>query len=151
MPSIPSPRGFPFSVQDLRSEFDRLLERVWHVGLNTAPLDGQDWAPPVDVFEEADAYQVCIEVPGIPPESIDVCLTGGVLVIKGQKPPPVGGEKVRQLRTECRHGGFCRRYELPGPVREDGIEATARHGVLRITVPKAAEAAGARIRIQTEE
>jgi len=151
MPSLPSPRGFPFSVQDLRGEFDRLLDRVWHVGLNTAPLDGQDWAPPLDVHEEAEAYQICVEVPGIAPESIEITVAGGTLIIRGEKPPHFAGERARLLRAECRHGGFCRRYELPGPVREEAITATTRYGVLRITAPKAAQAAGARIPIRSEE
>ncbi|MBN2563489.1 MAG: Hsp20/alpha crystallin family protein [Phycisphaerae bacterium] len=152
MPSIPSPRNFPFSVQDIRNEFDRLLDRVWHVGLTTAPLDGQDWAPSLDVIEEADAYRVCVEIPGVSGADVEVSILKDTLTIKGTKPAPVKTEEnQRQLRAECRHGGFCRRYELPGPVRDEGVTATSKNGVLDIRIPKKPEALGRKVDVRSEE
>ena len=152
MMNLPNPRGFPFSLQDLRSEFDQLMDRVWHAGLTTAPLDGQDWAPTLDVVEEADAYRVFVELPGVSTESVDVSILGSVLTIRGTKPPPVAKDENRRvLRTECRHGGFCRKYELPGSVREAGVAATCRNGILEIVVPKTPEVMGSKVKIRIEE
>ena len=64
---------FPFrtpeklSIDSLQSELSSLIGRWWHCGLATGPLDGQDWAPPVELTEETDAYRVAIELPGVPP------------------------------------------------------------------------------------
>ena len=74
MPSIPLPREIPFSVQEMREEFDRMLDRVWHGGLSTAPLDGQDWAPRLDVYEHPDHYQVRVEIPGLTADDVQVSI-----------------------------------------------------------------------------
>jgi HSP20 family protein len=152
MPAIPNPRNIPLSLQDLRSEFDRMLDRVWHTGLSTAPLDGQDWAPRIDVFEDGDAYRVYAEVPGVPIEAVDVSILNNTLTIKGTKPPPVKTDENRRcLRAESRFGGFCRRYELPGPARDEGVTATYKNGILEVVVPKAAEVTGSKVKIQSQD
>ena len=153
MPNIPSPRNFPFSVQDIRSEFDRLLDRVWHVGLTTAPLDGQDWAPSLDVIEEADAYRVRAEIPGVTAAGVEVSILNNTLTIRGTKPAPtkMDEEGGRQLRAECRYGGFLRKYELPSPVRDEDVIASCKNGVLDITIPKAPEVRGRKVDVRSEE
>lgn len=153
MPMLPNPRGFPISsLQDLRSEFDQLLDRVWHAGLTTAPLDGQDWAPTLDVMEAPEGYHIFVELPGVPADSVDVSVLNNTLTIRGTKPPPVKtAEKHRMLRTECRHGAFCRKYELPGPVRAEDVSASCRQGILEIVIPKSPEVVGSKVKIRVEE
>lgn len=152
MPNIPSPRDFPFSVQDIRNEFDRLLDRVWHVGLATAPLDGQDWAPCIDVFEEPDAFRVRVEIPGIGADDVDVSILDNILTIKGTKRASIeAGEDRQGLRAECRYGSFCRKYQLPSAVRDEGVTASCRNGVLDVTIPKTPEEKGRKVRIQAED
>ena len=152
MPNIPFPSDLPFSLQNVRKEFDQLLDRVWHVGLTTAPLDGQDWAPSIDVIEEADHFRVRVEVAGMSAEDIDVSILGNVLSIKGCKAPgtaPTNG--AHMLRSECRYGSFCRKYELPGKVREDAVSATCKNGVLELAIPKKPEARGRTVKVNPGE
>lgn len=152
MPGLPNPRNIPFSLQELRTEFDQLLDRVWHVGLNTAPLDGQDWAPCLDVIEEKDAYRVFVELPGVPAENVDVSILANALVIRGTKAPAMKIEEDRRsLRRECRYGTFCRRYEFPSAVREEGIAASYHSGVLEVAIPKVPEEIGNKVKIRVEE
>ena len=152
MPGFQFPTEIPFSFQDVRNEFDRLLDRVWHVGLNTAPLDGQDWAPSIDVVDAGDSYHVRLEVPGMSADQVEVSILSNSLLIRGCKPsPPKPGEGQRQIRAECRYGSFSRKYEFPMPVSEDGIGAACKHGVLDITVPKKPEARGRSIKVTPQE
>lgn len=152
MPIFSFPSDIPTSVQDVRDEFDRLLDRVWHSGLHTAPLDGQDWAPRIDVYEHADVFQVRVEIPGLTAEDVEVSILNGVLIVKGTKAmPEQTGDKIRRLRSECRYGSFCRRYELPAPVRDDAITAACKNGVLNVTVPKAPEAQGHSVKIESAD
>ena len=158
MPNISFPRDFPFSIDDMRSEFDRLLDRVWHGGLKTAPLDGQDWAPCIDVNDEGSGYHIRVEIPGLCAEDVEVSILDGVLSIRGNKPhpgkpdtPDTPGEKAGRLRTECRYGGFCRKYEFPLPVEEGGVKAACKYGVLDITVPKVHEAKGRSVVVKSED
>ncbi len=151
MPNIPFPSDLPFSVQEIRNEFDRLLDRVWHGGLSTAPLDGQDWAPPLDVYEHPDRFQVRVEMAGVAAEDVDVSILEGVLTVRGTKAPPQQtGETGRRLRSECRYGRFCRKFELPAAVQENAISASHKNGVLNIEVPKSPEVRGRSVKIDSQ-
>ena len=98
MSKIPFPSDIPFSMQEMRDEFERMLDRVWHSGLSTAPLDGQDWAPRLDVYDQPDGYHVRVEVPGLRADDVEVSILGNVLTIKGTKVmPEQSGEAVRRF------------------------------------------------------
>jgi HSP20 family protein len=151
MPGFQFPSELP-SFNDVRNEFDRLLDRVWHVGLNTAPLDGQDWAPAMDVIDEGERYRVRLEVPGLTGEQVEVSILNNTLVVRGTKAgPPRPTEGQRQLRGECRFGSFGRRYEFPSPVAEDGVTATCKLGVLDITITKRPEPKGRTIPVSVQD
>jgi HSP20 family protein len=152
MPDIPFPRGIPFSIQDLRNEFDRMIDRVWHVGLSTAPLDGHDWAPCIDVIDENTAYHVRVEVPGVTASDVEVSILDKTLTVKGVKPTGETPEEPRRyLRKECRYGLFCRTYDLPAAVDSEGVKAACKNGVLEVIVPKRPEAQGRPVKVEAQE
>ena len=152
MPSIPLPTEIPFSVQEMREEFERLLDRVWHGGLSTAPLDGQDWAPRLDVYEHSDHYQVRVEIPGLTADDVEVSILDNVLTVKGTKArADQSDEDIRRLRSECRYGSFCRRFELPSPAEESSVSATCRHGVLEISISRTAEVKGRSVKVESAD
>ena len=151
MPNFPFQGDIPMSLQGMRDEFDRLLDRVWHGGLSTAPLDGQDWAPSIDVVDTASAFEIRVEVPGMAAEDIDVSILQDVLTIKGcKKPGETPKEGERRLRSECRYGSFNRRLELPSQVNEDGVSANCRDGVLHLSLPKKVEAKGHTVKVNSQ-
>jgi len=142
------PGELPFPLQNIRHEFDQLLDRVWHGGINTPPLDGQDWAPCIDAVDDGERYVVRIEVAGLSAEDVEVSVLGSTLMITGCKPRPAKkGEGSRVLRGECRFGSFSRKLELPSAVQDDAVSASCRNGVLELVVPKKAEARGRTIRV----
>ncbi len=148
MANIPFSSDIPLSVQDLRDEFDRLVDRAWHGALNTAPLDGQAWAPRRDVHERSDGYFIRLEVPGVAIEDIDVSILKNTLSVKGAKRAPQEiGEAARRIRAECRFGSFCRKCELSGPVDEDSVSASCKDGVLFIRIQKTPEAQGRSVKV----
>jgi HSP20 family protein len=152
MPDVPFPRGIPFSIQDLRSEFDRMLDRVWHVGLSTAPLDGHDWAPCIDVIDENSSYRVRVEVPGLTAGDVEVSILDRTLTVKGVKPTNDKPEEPQRfLRKECRYGLFCRTYELPAKVDDGAVKAACKNGVLEIIIPKQPEAQGRSVKVEAQE
>jgi len=160
MATFPFPSEWPFNVQGVRSEVDRLLDRVWHLGLSTAPLDGQDWAPSLDLYEEPERYVIRAEVPGMAAEDVSVEILNQTLSIRGFKAEPArpadkstaGGANEgtvtgRKLRGECRYGSFARKTDLPGPVNEAGVSASCRNGVLEVSIPKAQSGMGKSVKV----
>lgn len=148
----PFPMEFPFSVQDLRDEFDRLVDRVWHGGITTGPLDGQDWAPRMDVCERTDSFLIRIEVPGVSAEEIDVSILKDTLTIRGtKKAPQEVTEGTRRMRNECRYGDFSRKVELPSAVDEGSVSAVCKDGVLFVRVQKVAQSMGKSVKVTSGE
>jgi HSP20 family protein len=128
------------SIEGLQSELSNLVERWWHCGVNTGPLDGQDWAPPVEIVEDADCYRVTMEIAGVSRPSIDVTAVGTTLQVTGDKLAAAASEQTSAAKTlysERRYGGFKRLINLPGPMRISEVTAVLVDGVLTVTLPKA--------------
>ena len=128
-------------------EFETLLERYNKSGARNLgtrmdnDLTCADWAPTVDIEEDADKYLIRADLPGVDRENIDVKLENGVLSIRGEKrSQSETGEGTRHHRRERFHGTFARSFTLPEAVRADAIDASYKDGVLSLSIPKAEEA-----------
>jgi HSP20 family protein len=137
---------------ELQEQMNALFNRFWHTGLSTRPLDGQDWAPAVDVREEPDCYVVTAEVPGLRVEDIEVTYSGNTLTLSGQKTDALGEEPGEGwLFRERRFGQFSRSVSLPEGAKEDAISATCSMGVLTVKLPKLEESKPKVIHVNVEE
>jgi len=108
------------------------------------------WAPAVDALETKDALLVTFELPGVDPASIETTVNGEFLEVSGEKPATQKGNDAMWYRFERRAGRFRRRIQLPFPVDLDGVEATARHGLLVIRLPKKPEMMPKKIDVKAE-
>lgn len=105
------------------------------------------WAPRVDIREEAGRFLILADIPGVDPKDIEVSMDKGILTLKGERSAGVIGENERYTRVERSHGIFHRRFALPDSADADGIKASGRHGVLEISIPKRPESSPRRITI----
>ena len=136
------------SLGNLQDEMGHLLERVWHAGLSTGPLDGQKWAPHLDLYEYADHYTLFAELPGVDRAGVELTFLNNVLTIRGEKnAPPEAQQSLRSLRKERRYGPFCRSVELPGDVDADRVNAEVDKGLLIVRLPKLASSKPREIKI----
>lgn len=93
---------------------------------------------PVDVYETADAVVVQAEIPGLTLEDINVQIMENQLFIQGEK-RQAGPDESRLMRTERAYGRFQRSFTIGIPVKQEGIKARLKNGVLEVTLPKADE------------
>jgi len=84
---------------------------------------GPHWQAPIDVFETDDGLIILIALPGVELEYINVDLSAGVLVVRGERPLPSEVQTSRILRMEIPYGHFERRIELPA----EPFELSGRH------------------------
>jgi HSP20 family protein len=106
--------------------------------------------PPLNVWEDGDAFHIEAEVPGLVEEQIHVSVTNrNEVSIEGERlvQEPANG---RWHRRERGFGRFQRVLALPTPVDSDKVEAKLENGVLHLTLPKAAEARPRRIAVKGE-
>lgn len=106
------------------------------------------WAPRVDIKEEAGRFVILADVPGVDPKDIEISMEKGILSIKGERSSEVVEEKERYTRMERSRGLFYRRFALPDSADAEGIRATGRHGVLEIVIPKRPETTPRRISVE---
>lgn len=116
----------------LLSQLQKELERSVAEG-STATAE---WAPAVDIKEEAGKFVIHADIPGVKPEEIDINMEDGVLTIKGEKKSESKTEKEGYKRVERTYGSFYRRFSLPDTANADAISASSKHGVLEVVIPK---------------
>jgi HSP20 family protein len=132
-PLFASPFG---EIPSFEREIDRLFDGV--LGDPFRPAGAA--APRFDVAEHENETVVIGELPGVKKDEVKIAVQDGVLTVSGERKAPALPENASWVRTEMPHGAFSRSFALPHQVEEDRIDATLTDGVLRIVLPKAAEA-----------
>lgn len=90
----------------------------------------------VDVYQTADAVVVKALVAGVQPTTIDISLTREMLTISGVREDEREVEEDNYFQRELYWGSFSRTILLPEEVDVDLAEATEKHGILMIRLPK---------------
>ncbi|MDT8363900.1 MAG: Hsp20/alpha crystallin family protein [Nitrosomonas sp.] len=135
----------------LLTQLQRELERVREDSGGNDSLATTEWAPAVDIKEEADRFVLYADLPGVKPEEIDVNMENGILTIKGEKQTEAKTEKEGYKRVERTYGSFFRRFSLPDTANPDAISATSKHGALEIVIPKRESVQPKKINVTTLE
>lgn len=141
----------PDALQSLRGEMDKLFER-FAGGFALPSLRGFFEVPrlagasvgfptpAVDVTEDEKAYTVTAELPGLEEKDVEVTVSGDSLLLKGEKRQETENKSENYYLSERSYGSFQRILPLPTGVDRDAIAAQFAKGVLKITLPKTADA-----------
>jgi HSP20 family protein len=109
------------------------------------------FTPAIDMYEDKDNVIVETQLGGIDPEKVDISIENNVLTIKGESEKKSEVEDKNYYRKEIRRGSFYRSIPLPTKVDGDKASAESGEGILKITVPKAAEVKPKTIKIQAKK
>lgn len=134
-------------------EMNNRLSRLLLDPMASDSANGGSWMPAVNVEETGDQLVLTAELPGLGRDDIDIQLENNVLTLTGEKHETRANEPDSERRYhmwERRWGRFERSFALPRTVRADDISASFDDGVLTVRMPKAPEARGRRIEIQSE-
>lgn len=134
-------RWSPFNEVDaLNNQLSHLLfGDNAHVG-GAEETETRGWVPLVDVVEAVDAYVIKAELPEVDRKDITVKVEDGVLTIAGERKAEETSEENRVHRTERSYGKFVRTFRVPKNADVSKVGAEYKDGVLRVSVPKVAEA-----------
>ena len=129
---------------DPQKDFQRLhdeLNRWFDDGMGFGkPGESLGWLPPVDIFEDAEGLTLKFDLPEVDPKDVSIDVENGVLTLRGERKLEHADQRERYHRIERAHGTFTRSFSLPATLASERITAEAKHGVLRIFVPRREEA-----------
>lgn len=107
------------------------------------------YSPRTDIVETNDAILLYAEMPGVDEKAVDVMLEDRVLTIRGEV--KVESPKDQNLSyAEFNVGDYERVFALSDEIDRDRIEASVRHGLLRLKLPKATEHRTKKIPVRTD-
>ena len=110
-------------------------------------LTTSSFAPAVDVYEDEHTVTLKIEVPGIDEKDIDVQLENNTLTVHGERKIEKEEKEENYRRVERQYGSFTRTFTLPPTVDAEKVSANYDKGVLKVVLPKKAEAKPKQIKV----
>src|SRR5215472_10390120 len=110
-------------------------------------LSAGSFVPPVDVYEDEQNLVLKLEIPGLSDEDINVSVENNTLTIQGERKFEKEEKEENFHRIERRYGSFVRTFRLPNTVDGEKCEAHYDKGILKVTLPKRAEAKPKQIKV----
>jgi HSP20 family protein len=131
---------------DLWSEMDRMFdnfrtdfdELFWPWGPRNYPTTSitQKRTPPMDIADLGDHYEMCLEMPGIPKDKINIEVTQNTVEISAQYEDTKEEKDKNWLRRERSSTSFYRALELPEELKTENVDAELNEGILTLKIPK---------------
>jgi HSP20 family protein len=141
-------RWDPFrEFSTLQDRMNRLFRESYGPEGRDESLTTSQFAPPVDVYEDEHNVILKVEVPGIDEKDIDVRVENSVLTVHGERKVEKEEKEENFRRIERQYGSFTRTFTLPSTVDAERIQADYDKGILKIVLPKKAEAKPKQIKV----
>jgi len=103
--------------------------------------------PTVDIIEQADAFILQADVPGVTAKDVDIEFEKGVLFVRAR----VGAREPQNARVLARGygvGDFAREFRIGEGLDMEHVTAECANGVLTLRLPKAEAAKPRRIEVK---
>jgi len=105
--------------------------------------------PPVDVIEDAAGITLYADLPGVPKDKLSLQVEAGTLTIEGELGLDLP-EGMEATHAEMSLPRFRRVFTLSKDLDGSKVGAEFRHGVLKLSIPKAEHAQPRKIKIQVQ-
>ena len=144
-------RWDPFrDLNMLQDRMNRLFDDAGRPWRTDEPAATTSWSPSVDIFETEGEIVVKAELPGMDRKDIQLNLENNVLSLRGERKFQKETKDDNYHRIERSNGVFSRSFSIPATVDEERIRADYNDGVLKIVLPKKAQAKPKQIKIASE-
>jgi len=120
-------RGLQYHHHEIHALFEELIHKPWGAAC---------WTPPVDVWENVDAFIIEMDLPGVNGDQVQIRAHDRTLMVEGQRERvPHPKQTSSRLHERC-DGRFSRSFEFDFDIDEATIENHWQDGVLTLVVPK---------------
>ncbi|MEO6776735.1 MAG: Hsp20/alpha crystallin family protein [Kofleriaceae bacterium] len=106
------------------------------------------FAPTFEVKETTEAFVIQADLPGVAEKDLDINVHHGVLSVAGHRDAEERKEGETYALYERQFGSFTRSFQLPDIADGERIDAQLANGVLRLSIPKKADAKPRKIELK---
>ena len=136
-------------VGDVSPEVRRLFDELARQRPERRHQITGECLPLLDVFETHDAFDLLLDLPGVPAANLRILVKSGVVIIAGEKDRP--DQSARGAASfhlvERDFGRFARAVRVHAAIDAAKATATLKDGELRVRLPKLNERRGQAISI----
>jgi HSP20 family molecular chaperone IbpA len=140
-----------FRLRLLEGQIGEVAYQITKVHFSNFRDSGVQWHPPVNVFQCASCFRICVELAGVGSDQIEVEVELGRIWIRGYReaPEPLQQQEfpfsttrkpVRVVTMEIDHGRFERAVEIPSGYDLGRITTEWENGLLWLFLPRIAHA-----------
>lgn len=122
------------SKQELQVQQKRELDKK-----QETTIPARIFVPNADIYEDDNALNVILEMPGVDKSNVEVSVEDGVLRVGGRLDFSKY-ERLQPLYTEYNIGNYSRSFTLSNKIDQNKIAAEMKDGVLSLKMPKVEEA-----------
>ena len=113
------------------------------------PEEEVDGELAVDVYETPTHILIKAMIAGVRPEDLDVSITRDMVTVRGKRERAIEGNAGDHFFQELYWGSFSRTIVLPQEVEIEEAEATEKHGLLVIKLPKLDKGRHAKLKVKS--
>lgn len=140
-----NPWGF---FNELHRDINRLFDNRQSLLAREGEWAAGQWAPAVDIHEDAEGFLISADIPGVDPDKIELTAGNGVLSLRGERREEKDSKDKNAHRIERSYGLFFRQFALPDYADTEHVTAKSKNGVLEVRVPRRTGEAPKRINVQ---
>lgn len=122
------------SKQELQVQQKRELDKK-----QETTIPARIFVPNADIYEDDNALNVILEMPGVDKSNVEVSVEDGVLRVGGRLDFSKY-ERLQPLYTEYNIGNYSRSFTLSNKIDQNKIAAEMKDGVLSLKMSKVEEA-----------
>jgi HSP20 family protein len=139
----------PFrELEEIQNRLSSVFGRTPVRGSGQEAMTFSEWTPLVDITEDDKEYLIKAELPEVKKEDVKVTVENGTLTITGERKFEKEEKGKKYHRMERAYGSFMRSFTLPETAAGDKVSADFKDGVLKVHLPKSAEAKPRSIEVQ---
>jgi HSP20 family protein len=103
----------------------------------------------VDMFQTPTEIIIKTMVAGVKPEDLDIAITRDMVTIRGKRIETFETEENDFFHKELYWGSFSRTIILPAEVEIEEAEASEKHGLLTLLLPKVDKNRQSKLKVKT--
>ncbi len=103
----------------------------------------------VDVYQTPDEIVIRSIVAGVRPDDLDVSISRDMVTIRGVREEPKEASEDNYFHKELYWGSFSRTVLLPAEVEVEEAQASEKHGLLTIRLPKIDKEKQTKLKVKT--